>query len=1468
MGTNPSTKSEDMRMNPAGTLRSAGWALVLAWATAPLLAQDPLDAGPPEGLFSLPRSQADIAEWQEARREIDERRYEAAVERLHRLLRNGSRGVVPRLGTRDRWTGIRTATIETLRDLPEAGRAAYERLCRREAGRAYDTPLADLSDEDLAFLAGQFPASARGLSARLRLGDLGLIDGDGVTAQAWFRTALDAMPADDPRREVVIRRAEVAELLARASLGVTRATTPTQAEIVPALPAVAPPGWTAYGGGYDGSRAMTPPIGRQEEPYRLPVRADGFEFNDFPMHATGDARGIYFQDGHSVRAVDPIGRRVMWDAPGPMVDSSDVVEARGAINPDTILSCALSDRIVVAALQVPNNVIGADQTQLYRDVIPILQKIPSRRLFAFDRATGKRLWAHWDYAGGPRSSRFYGHEACSAPLVHGDTVYVPTHDPTGAIAYYVSAYDLHTGEPRWRRLICSSQQEVNMFGNARQEFTSGPIALHDGVLYGTSNLGLCYAIQADDGELRWLSAYPVIPLPRTQLRNQERRPVFFANNPIAIHQGVLATTPLDSEFALGLDVATGEILWQLPYDPRPDLLVRWLLGPLGDEFVFAGLGVMAVRARPDPGERPKVRLIASPESLGEDHYRSTAIPRGALAADRIYFVGSDGGLRILDANGDRDPRMGDWTLGGKGTGNLLLVDGIVTAIGRTQLQVFADVEALIAAARRDVRGDDPEPDRVLHLARLLMARGEDDPNAVETLLARGLEAAARRGLGAGSPVHEQLADGLFRLTMDRARAAPDDATARELLRKARERATTPSHWLRAQTELLRRSFGSEEAFRTELFQLAERFPEESMVFPEYGRTTAAILADWLRIDVDETPSVRALALQRFAERHGDARFGERSAAARARSALDALVAEFGEEVLAAIESEARIALALADDDTDALRALALRYPRTRAASSATDRLLDVALAAGDFRRFTEVFAAVTEGLEAPAGALRRLVAAAQRGGNPALAHAVARRLVERFGDRTSDFPADRGASLADALRGLEAPPGPANARPRLPRTTVLELEPGPSRAPQDFVPVQVADGFPEPAALPLAISPAEGELRFYSLDAGATDADRELGLATIRGALDGRVLLCGDVAVVVDAQRAFGFDLTRREELWTLPGDHPGSLTALGTAEGLLLLYAFDDAGRGAGGRLLGVEPRSGSVLHTTRLVGDGAPLVPVLQAGQILRLRTDGPEAPAVDALDALTGTLVETTPLRVETLDALGVAEGRRLQDPTFRGSIFADAAHIYLPADLGNPEDRSRLVAVERGTGRTVWRHESLPGCSFQRAGLRDGRVVAFEKGAVRSRLVVLGADGVAEAEFEFGTGAAVRNWDRFPHPEAPPPVVVVTDVAGTARVTAVSVAPDGPRFQPEIGRVDRIARDPLVGDGYLLVPCARSRGASPRVLVFDLASGGTAGALPGGESLLTLDVPSHASFHAHGRHLVVKTLDSIRVLGDRE
>ena len=41
-----------------------------------------------------------------------------------------------------------------------------------------------------------------------------------------------------------------------------------------------------------------------------------------------------------------------------------------------------------------------------------------------------------------------------------------------------------------------------MFGNARSEFAAAPLALHDGVLYGASNLGVAFAIEAATGDLR------------------------------------------------------------------------------------------------------------------------------------------------------------------------------------------------------------------------------------------------------------------------------------------------------------------------------------------------------------------------------------------------------------------------------------------------------------------------------------------------------------------------------------------------------------------------------------------------------------------------------------------------------------------------------------------------------------------------------------------------------------------------------------------------------------------------------------------------------------------------------------------------------------------------------------------------------------------------------------------------------
>ena len=92
-----------------------------------------------------------------------------------------------------------------------------------------------------------------------------------------------------------------------------------------------------------------------------------------------------------------------------------------------------------------------------------------------------------------------------------------------------------------------------MFGNARSEFAASPLSAHDGVLYGAANLGVCYAIEMATGRMRWISAYEVVRMPQTQLHNQMDRPVYFANSAPAVRAGVLCCTPLDSQYALGID---------------------------------------------------------------------------------------------------------------------------------------------------------------------------------------------------------------------------------------------------------------------------------------------------------------------------------------------------------------------------------------------------------------------------------------------------------------------------------------------------------------------------------------------------------------------------------------------------------------------------------------------------------------------------------------------------------------------------------------------------------------------------------------------------------------------------------------------------------------------------------------------------------------------------------------------------
>ena len=292
------------------------------------------------GMYSLPRSQDNIAALQDARRDVDEKRFAAAVERLQALLnRREPSGVVPVPGGIDRFTGLRLAVQTTLRDLPEEGLAEYERLARREAGNLFDRAVSDLRPDELAHLATTFPTSEPGVRARIRLGDLALESGDAFRAQMHYRAALDAVPPADRRTAGLRQRQAAAELIVRRRNGSASGDTELARSLAQVVPDSGLRAWAAYGGGYDGSRPMDTPEGDFSNYHSVQVRARGFSLNHYAVHATGDLSGIYINDGWQVWAFDPVAHVLQWRAGGGMLehDREDNVHDRGSGNQGLIL---------------------------------------------------------------------------------------------------------------------------------------------------------------------------------------------------------------------------------------------------------------------------------------------------------------------------------------------------------------------------------------------------------------------------------------------------------------------------------------------------------------------------------------------------------------------------------------------------------------------------------------------------------------------------------------------------------------------------------------------------------------------------------------------------------------------------------------------------------------------------------------------------------------------------------------------------------------------------------------------------------------------------------------------------------------------------------------------------------------------------------------------------------------------------
>lgn len=1446
-----------------------------------------------DNLFSLVRSQDDIHALETAIQELSAGENDAAVRRLHELLRVDPVGVVP--VAPGRYVGTRSAVVAVLANMSPAAKELYERFARREASGLMTAPLQTLSPARLTQLAERFPSTQRGLQARLLLGDRALERGDGLRASGHFRAALDATEIGSRDERLAAERLEVARVLVDpVSAQVERADNALRtaaAEVLPAVPAPTPRR-TAINGGRSGRTPMDEPIGAPATFWREEIPAPGFDRRakgELAMFPVGDLESLFVANGRELIALDPLSRSVRWVSVSPLrdfgMDDWDREAARDpwrrgrrgrrsspsdTINQDMVLSAAVSDDVVVCALQVPDTGANVDFQGNFR----IMSKIPQRRLFAFSRQTGKVLWRHFDELDGPRTRRYRGHDSCGPPIIAGDTVYAPIHDRSGAIAFSVAAYDLATGELKWRRLVCSSQQDVNMFGNARTEYAASPLSLQRGVIYGATNLGVAFAVDALTGRARWITSYDVVRMPRAMLRGQADRQVFFSNNAPVVADGVACMTPLDSQFALGLDAESGEVLWRVPYDARIGRVenrVQWLCGAIDGEFVLAGAGVVAVKARPTTAfdGRAVIRQVVAPERLGDR--RGLGLPaRPAVTAEHIYVPTGD---RILAFDRAGDPRADLPAVAANGyqPGNLMLVDGAICSLRSRAFALTLDAAALLDRSTERVRAAPTDPDALLQLATLQRSllganASVDQAAAVQQLFERGLQACVDRGLPPEHPTRMALQRELFSQALQVAESAaraeaPDSLNTLDLLAKARDLAADDASWIQVQTQVLARARGDRARFLAELDLLEQRAPAGEMPAPLAMRVPAFVL--WQRaVATADEPAAAALLWQRLLETFGDEAVGADTAGAIAEQALAAIIEQHGRGAYAAIEARAATALRQAGDAPDALRSLAVRFPNSAAAEEAGLRLLDRAVLAGDLGAAATVLERAVRSEQVTPGLLRRVQVAALARGNRPLAVAMDARL-RSDGSGASDWPADRGRSFADASAAAlaAAAPTPPPAAIQVPAREVAKIRP---RTRQEYVrmlPARTARGFARPADAPVYCVAGSDLVAFDVQDGASTQLFSE-PVEFLE-----HVILCGDTLIVPDMERLFAIDYRSGELRWELEFERPRLVESLGVTNGVLHVSAQPAIPDG-NSELIGVEPLTGSRMFQRQLGKRQQKPKPI--ESQLL-LMTVEEETARIDRVDPVTGRTVKQIDCRAAMRPDRLSLRADSLSTRLYPQAISGDARHVYLPVDGRNQQDPKPQVLALDDSGEVVWTWQGEAGTSLLMAQTRDDRfVVAEASDQRRCRMILLDcADGAVLREVELGYDAAVLNWERsWLHNPAPAIVAVGAELdrQDHQRQLVCFSVDDGPTFAYPLRPTDGdVEREPLFGDGFVTFGVRPRRAGTP-FRIYALSLDRRRGAFAGE----TRDRPVRSRGVPHGMasagtYTVLSTTEGLLVLG---
>lgn len=384
------------------------------------------------------------------------------------------------------------------------------------------------------------------------------------------------------------------------------------------------------------------------------------------------------------------------------------LELTGASPGEIFSSAESAPRYTFTSLDIPRYTMTVHRNLLFARVgSPVTfreagkrlnQEEPPSSILCLDLdAKGKLVWQipaddpEWAFEG--------------APICDGQRVYVGMKQRLGNPKPFVACYDAETTKLLWRQVLPSA--DTWNFGGDEVELSHNLLTLGAGMIYYNTNLGSVAALDAETGEIRWITLYP---RQENLNLNQPQGYYYRSLNPCIYHQGMVFVAPNHTSSVLAFDALSGEILWELPL---PD--VTHLLGVYQDKLIASGDRIYWIEF--DPTNRSR------PGSLAH-HWFGNAGPkgygRGMMAEGHIYWP-TRKQVMVFDAETAQLKQMihlWEEPAFRELAGNLLLANEMLIVAQPDQLVGFHGYsEALEDKLERDARANPKSPATLLALAR-------------------------------------------------------------------------------------------------------------------------------------------------------------------------------------------------------------------------------------------------------------------------------------------------------------------------------------------------------------------------------------------------------------------------------------------------------------------------------------------------------------------------------------------------------------------------------------------------------------------------------------------------------------------------------------------------------------------------------------------------------------------------------